>query len=424
MINSNNILVEKMNVNNFINSIDCKPILNILKNTKDDYNIYKKNKKFLNVLKGKTIHYYLVSDNYHIKLIVNGNVLQNFIDDDGYFILLNNHITIFENKICLKYLKDKIDDQVFLEQMTSFFLAELKKEFTEIKKDCLENDEISALMQVPNPTNYFTNIDLINILNKNNKIFKEYNNLKSTSIDFIDLIIERLGYEFILLNENILTKESKCIVPKKLILDNLRKFILTEEKVQLFNKNKHFFLGDKFLLDFQDIMMNRTLKDEQVSLYYNLLSSVFYGLYFKLFTKEELLFLEKNGILFEVLNHSNINDFALLLKKNDVELKEISNIIIHSYESLDFLISNYPNNNLNIEYEFNSNHISDTYFIKELILLSECLVKYNIITIYTFLISEKDIMNYFKKYADIFAMKNNISEKEPLKLVEDKLFIE
>ena len=424
MIHSNNILVKKMNVNNFINSINCKPILNILKNIKDDYNIYKKNKKFLNVLKGKIIHYYLVSDNYHIKLIVNGNVLQNFIDDEGYFVLLNNHITIFENKICLQYLKDKIDDQLFLEKMTSSLLTELQKKITKIKKDCLEHNEIVALMQVPNMINYFTNIDLINILNKNNKIFKEYNNIKSTSIDFIDLIIERLSYEIILLNENILTRESKCIVPKKLILDNLRKFILTEEKVKLFNKNKHFFLGNKFLLDFQDIMMNRTLKDEQVSLYYDLLSFVFYGLYFKLFTKEELLFLEKNGILFEVLNHSNINDFDLLLKKNDFELKEISNIIIHSYESLDFLINNYPNNNLNIEYDLNSNHISDTYFIKELILLSECLVKYNTITIYTFLISEKEIINTLKKYVDIFAMKNNISEIDFLILVKDKLFIE
>lgn len=216
MINSNNILVKKLNVNNFVNSInivDCKPILNILKNIKEDYNIYKKHKSFLNVLKEEIIHYHLISDNYHIKLIVNKHILPNSIDDDSYFVLLKNYITIFENKICLKYLKDQIDDQLFLEQMTLFFLAELQKEFTEIKKDCLEDDEIIALMPVPNLINYFTNIDLINILNKNDTLFQEYISINS---GFIDLIIERLGYECILLNENILTKGSKPIVPKKI----------------------------------------------------------------------------------------------------------------------------------------------------------------------------------------------------------------
>lgn len=87
-------------------------------------------------------------------------------------------------------------------------------------------------------------------------------------------------------------------------------------------------------------------------------------------------------------------------------------------------MNNYPNNNLDIKYNLNSYDDSDTYFMKELILLSKCLVKYNTIKIYTFYISEKVIINHFKKYADIFAIKNNINKKDFLKLVEDKLFFE
>ena len=338
----------------------------------------------------KDAELYLDSDKYTGSFLT---ITVNLTTDNMFTQFLKGDLTKDEFKIKLKkrvakYIADKLSEtkQKMLEQYNLNLRSILE-----------DYDDLVYLLD----TDYFLDKvreDYRSALSNHNTKSKLFRYLKNYEDDF--------GISYIIrIND---------LIDKFLILNffkNKKNLIHKENDTPYFNKEK-----DEL---FRYI---NSMPDQSLNICQYLL--VVYGLYFKLFTKEELLLLEKNGILFEVLNHSNINDFALLLKKNDVELKEISSIIIHSYESLDFLISNYPNNNLNIEYEFNSNHISDTYFIKELILLSECLVKYNTITIYTFLISEKKILNYFKKYADIFAMKNNISEKEFLKLVEDKLFIE
>ena len=60
-------------------------------------------------------------------------------------------------------------------------------------------------------------------------------------------------------------------------------------------------------------------------------------------------------------------------------------------------------------------------FLEELILISKSLVRYNTIKINTVIISGKDVVNNLEKYANIFAKINNITEKEFLELVENKL---
>ena len=220
MINSNDIFIEKFNIKNFTNAIDCEPILNILKELKKYYDIYKTNKRFLDLLYNNSFKYYLVSNNYKIKLIINKDIINNCIDDDSYFILLNDYIVFVENKICLNYLKNKINDKLFMQQMNEFFLTELKKDFVNKKRMSLEHNEIFALSINPNMINCFTNIDLINILNKNNKPLDKYKNIYT---EFIDSIYERLGYETILLNTNILQNKDEIISPQCFKLNNLKK---------------------------------------------------------------------------------------------------------------------------------------------------------------------------------------------------------
>lgn len=418
MINSNDIFIEKFNIKNFTNAIDCEPILNILKELKKYYDIYKTNKRFLDLLYNNLFKYYLVSDNYQIKLIINKDIINNFIDDDSYFILLNDYIVFVENKICLNYLKNKINDKLFMQQMNEFFLTELKKDFVKKKKISLEENEILALSTKPNMINCFTNIDLINILNKNNKPLDKYKNIYT---EFIDSIYERLGYETILLNTNILQNKDEIISPQCFKLNNLKKYNITKEKKKLFNNNKSFFIQEEILYEFTYFIVNRNATFTERSLYYDVLTFIFYGLYFELFTKEELFLLNKTGSLFELFSYVDKKDFDLLLKKNNFELNQKSNIEIYKYQKLILLVNEYENNNIDLEYNVYSNNVRDNLFLEELILISKSLVRYNTIKINTVIISGKDVVNNFKKYANIFSQINNITEKEFLELVENKL---
>lgn len=422
MISSNNIFIEKFNIKNFTNAIDCEPILNILKELKKDYDIYKINKRFLELLYNNSFKYsfkyYLVSDNYQIKLIINEDIINNFIDDESYFILLNDYIVFVENKICLNYLKNKINDKLFMQQMNEFFLTELKKDFVKKKKISLEENEILALSTKPNMINCFTNIDLINILNKNNKPLDKYKNIYT---EFIDSIYERLGYETILLNTNILQNKDEIISPQCFKLNNLKKYNITKEKKKLFNNNKSFFIQEEILYEFTYFIVNRNATFTERSLYYDVLTFIFYGLYFELFTKEELFLLNKTGSLFELFSYVDKKDFDLLLKKNNFELNQKSNIEIYKYQKLILLVNKYENNNIDLEYNVYSNNVRDNLFLEELILISKSLVRYNTIKINTVIISGKDVVNNLKKYANIFSQINNITEKEFLELVENKL---
>ena len=418
MINSNNIFIEKFNIKNFTNAIDCEPILNILKELKKYYDIYKTNKRFLDLLYNNSFKYYLVSDNYQIKLIINKDIINNFIDDESYFILLNDYIVFVENKICLNYLKNKINDKLFMQQMNEFFLTELKKDFVNKKRMSLEYNDFFALSINPDMINCFTNIDLINILNKNNKPLTEY---KHINTEFIDSIYERLGYESILLNTNILQNKDEIISPQYFKLNNLKKYNITKEKKKLFNNNKLFFIQEEILYDFTYFIVNRNATFTERSLYYDVLTFIFYGLYFELFTKEELFLLNKTGSLFELFSYVDKKDFDLLLKKNDFRLNQKSNIKIYKYPKLNLLVNEYENNNIDLEYNFFSNDVVSNLFLEELILISKCLVRYNKIKINTIIISGKDVVNNFKKYSNIFSQINNITEKEFIELVENKL---
>lgn len=418
MINSNDIFIEKFNIKKFTNTIDCEPILNILKELKRYYDIYKTNKRFLDLLYNNSFKYYLVSDNYQIKLIINKDIINNFIDDDSYFILLNDYIVFVENKICLNYLKNKINDKLFMQQMNEFFLTELKKDFVKKKKISLEENEILALSTKPNMINCFTNIDLINILNKNNKPLDKYKNIYT---EFIDSIYERLGYETVLLNTNILQNKDEIISPQCFKLNNLKKYNITKEKKKLFNNNKSFFIQEKILYEFTYFIVNRNATFTERSLYYDVLTFIFYGLYFELFTKEELFLLNKTGSLFELFSYVDKKDFDLLLKKNNFKLNQKSNIEIYKYQKLILLVNEYENNNIDLEYNVYSNNVRDNLFLEELILISKCLVRYNTIKINTVIISGKDVVNNLKKYANIFSQINNITEKEFIELVKNKL---
>ena len=418
MINSNDIFIEKFNIKNFTNTIDCEPILNILKELKKYYDVYKTNKRFLDLLYNNSFKYYLVSDNYQIKLIINKDIINNFIDDDSYFILLNDYIVFVENKICLNYLKNKINDKLFMQQMNEFFLTELKKDFVKKKKISLEENAILALSTKPNMINCFTNIDLINILNKNNKPLDKYKNIYT---EFIDSIYERLGYETVLLNTNILQNKDEIISPQCFKLNNLKKYNITKEKKKLFNNNKSFFIQEEILYEFTYFIVNRNATFTERSLYYDVLTFIFYGLYFELFTKEELFLLNKTGSLFELFSYVDKKDFDLLLKKNNFKLNQKSNIEIYKYQKLILLVNEYENNNIDLEYNVYSNNVRDNLFLEELILISKCLVRYNTIKINTVIISGKDVVNNLKKYANIFSQINNITEKEFIELVKNKL---
>ena len=378
MIKSNDIFIEKFNIKNFTNTIDCEPILNILKELKKYYDIYKTNKRFLDLLYNNSFKYYLVSDNYQIKLIINKDIINNFIDDDSYFILLNDYVVFVENKICLNYLKNKINDKLFMQQMNEFFLTELKKDFVNKKRMSLEHNEVFALSINPDMINCFTNIDLINILNKNNKPLDEY---KHINTEFIDSIYERLGYETILLNTNILQNKDEIISPQCFKLNNLKKYNITKEKKKLFNNNKSFFIQEEILYDFTYFIVNRNATFTERSLYYDVLTFIFYGLYFELFTKEELFLLNKTGSLFELFSYVDKKDFDLLLKKNNFELNQKSNIEIYKYQKLILLVNEYENNNIDLEYNVYSNNVRDNLFLEELILISKSLVRYNTIKI-------------------------------------------
>ena len=78
-----------------------------------------------------------------------------------------------------------------------------------------------------------------------------------------------------------------------IIKNNLKKYNITKEKKKLFNNNKLFFIQEEILYDFTYFIVNRNATFTERSLYYDVLTFIFYGLYFELFTKEELTPSEK-----------------------------------------------------------------------------------------------------------------------------------
>lgn len=340
MIKSENLLSNYFNIENYVNNIDSTYILNELKKHQNDYNIYKESNYFLNHFLEKThILYYIIVDENTISLA------DSYTSGDVY-ITKNLYLT---NHICIEYLNNTIDESIFIKEMNNYIFEQFKLYFVENKKLLLKDNTLS---------NFFNESELFNIISNYN-ILNILNNLDIKGLDFEDCsrdLNKKLSYEIALLfNFKELIKQ-KFIIKQIYYLDKIDKLTIDKNKIELFNKTKQNI--SNFIFDNAIDINKESLIYEDYEYFRFAICFIFYGLYFKLFTEEELFKLEKNNfLLFLSEDIYKKEDFLYLLKINNIKLKNIYTLKNTSYS---LLYKNYPKSNINLLYSL------------EKILKSEC----------------------------------------------------
>lgn len=156
---------------------------------------------------------------------------------------------------------------------------------------------------------------------------------------------------------------------------------------------------------------------------------ILYGLEKKLFTQEELSFLEESKVLFSIKNNATLakfmkqKDINNLLKKNNIKLtKNIKNIY------RDDIV--YPEKLITIEYTLECFYTNDEFYkLDELIKLSKaistfgkvlCIKHFKSTSYNNFINIKQELIDN----AEIFAKINKIPKKHFIKNVKEKLIFE
>lgn len=402
MIKSENLLSNYFNIEHFINNIDSIYILNELKKHQNDYNIYKESDYFLNHFLKKThILYYIMVD----KNIL--TIAESYPSGDVYMIK-NLYLT---NHICIKYLNHTIDESVFIKEMNNYIFEQFKLDLMENKKLLLQDNPLSIVFNEPKLFNIISNYDILNILN----------NFDIKDLDFEDCYTDlniKLSYEIALLfNFKALIKQNFC-VKQTYYLDQIEKTTINKNKIELFNKTKENI--SNFLFENVIDINKKFISSEHYETFLFAICFVFYGLYFKLFTEEELYKLEKNNFL--LLLSEDIykkEDFLHLLKINNIKLKKIYTVN-HTTHSI--LYKNYPKSNFNLLYSLEKLLKSESQKVNYILEISQKLTEFNsIIFDKSNEISIDEIKNMFIEHSNILSKKNNMLQDEFINLLKNKI---
>jgi len=327
--------------------------------------------------------------------------------------------------IFINYFEGKTTESDLKKELQKYFLSVINEFFCKTKESILDTGiiDIKTINNNYYLLDYLPTIELIKVINTMN-----INDYKSIYSNRFDALINNLIYKIFEI-----IKEDKALIyhnyhifkdyynaeildiaffeNKKLTLDEIKEFNESKKKLFVPGTIKHFQL-----LDF-------------VPEANYCLTVIFYGLFYKLFTKNEIKFLEKKHLLLWLSRFIKEEDFALLLKKNDYVLTE--KLIVKNIS----LLTKYPKKNIDII--STCGLVSATSYQKSivpyLLKISYLLLNFNNLTI-TFKTKIGIVKPYFSKeiiieklfkYSDILAKKHNTTKEEfEFKIQNNLFFIE
>lgn len=347
---------------------------------------------------------YLISRFCFIK---NKKLYENDIDWTNWLISLSHkNITITELK----------------EELTIFIKEKIYEVIHNLKLSLLkQGGYINFVSIVNNPflLCFFNDTDLIHIVNNKDKIINKLHPDDVNEALFIHtfkLILTKLKYKMIFINYGLLCHSDikDSLYNKKLNKLNVKELFKIE-----YNNTVNSFFNQNKLKMFDKILLDNL----------HFLLFILYGLEKKLFTQEELSFLEESKVLFSIKNNATLakfmkqKDINNLLKKNNIKLtKNIKNIY------RDDIV--YPEKLITIEYTLECFYTNDEFYkLDELIKLSKAISTFGkVLCIKHFKsTSYNDFINIKQELidnAEIFAKINKISKKTFYTNVKEKLVFE
>lgn len=347
---------------------------------------------------------YLISRFCFIK---NKQIYKSDIDWTNWLIsLLDKNITITELK----------------EELTIFIKEKIYEVLHNLKLSLLkQGGDINFVSIVNNPflLCFFNDTDLIHIVNNKDEIINKLHPDDINEALFIQtfkLILQKINYKMIFINYGLLCHSDikDNLYNKKSNKLNIKEFLSMEYN----NTFNSFFNQNK---------LNMFKKNSLDNLHFLLF--ILYGLEKKLFTKEELAFLEESKVLFSIKNNATLTKFMKqkdinnLFKKNNIKLtKTIKNIY------RDDII--YPKKLITIEYTLECFYTNNEFDkLDELIKLSKavsnfgkvlCIKHFKSTSYNKFINIKQELIDN----AEVFAKINKISKKHFIANVKEKLVFE
>lgn len=416
----NNIL-DLLNIKNINDKTNYDELLKTINQYKQDYLLYKKSKEFLDYFSEEIKLSFVFYIDCYQNMLVNIERKQEINMSD----IKTENILIFKENIFINYFEGKTTESDLKKELQKYFLSVINEFFCKTKESILDTGiiDIKTINNNYYLLDYLPTIELIKVINNMN-----INDYKSIYSNRFDTLINNLIYKIFEI-----IKEDKALIyhnyhifkdyynaeildiaffeNKKLTLDEIKEFNESKKKIFVPGTIKHFQL-----LDF-------------VPEANYCLTVIFYGLFYKLFTKNEIKFLEKKHLLLWLSRFIKEEDFLLLLKKNDYVLTE--KLIVKNIS----LLTKYPNKNIDII--STCGLVSATSYQKSivpyLLKISYLLLNFNNLTI-TFKTKFGIVKPYFSKeiiieklfkYSDILAKKHNTTKEEfEFKIQNNLFFIE
>jgi hypothetical protein len=423
-------MIESVNIDfkEFKNCIDCSFILSELDIFKLDYAIFKDSPEFLEELKDEYCACYIKINNDKIEL------LKNYGASSKY---LNKTINFLENDICLKYLNNEINEKQFKNKMSDFYFNEVLELMIEIKKYLLENGFLKTYEEYTDLSLFLTNDSFFNMLNKIQLDIS--NNVNDSNIIIYDqqseTIINKMNLDRVLLIDfkDLIDSGYRFLSHRNVInFTNCQKYEqldyqVNNKRLEKFNIiKKKIFNEIEYYLDLLNNMEDRYFSDKSEQILTCFFDFILYGLYFKLFNKEEIYFLEKNKILFFLSKkRCSEDEFKLLLNKNNFDLTYAIDIEIDKkfgiYYPKKLLILNDKTSTITRNWHYDK-------LAKFLLKYFQYLIEYNKVVFNNdntddeYLFTE-DVILYFKTYKNILSRKFNLTDKEFMEILNTKLAI-
>lgn len=421
IVNNKNNILELLNIKNINDKTDYDELFKTINQYKKKYLLYKKSKEILDYFSEETKLSFVFYIDRDQNMLVN-------IEHNPKFnmsVIKTENVLIFQTHMFTQYFEGKTTESDFVKKLQRYFLSVIDMFFYKTKESILD----TGIIDIKTITNnyylldYLPNIELIKVINN-----MHINDYKSIHNNRFDVFINNLIYKiFEIIKEdkalihhnyhifkdyyNAEYLDISFFVNKKLTIDEIKEFNESKKKIFVPGTIKHFHILD-------------SVPEANYCL-----TVIFYGLFYKLFTKNEIKFLEKKHLLLWLSRFIKEKDFLLLLKKNDYVLTE--KLIVKNIS----LLTKYPNKNIDI---INTcGLVSAAYYHKSIIpyllKISYLLLNFNNLTItfktkYGFeqpYFSKEIIIEKLFEYSDILTKHNNTTkEKLELKIKNNLFFME
>lgn len=392
----------------FVIKGNIKNITEQLKEKKEKYFIYKTNKRFFDE--------YFEENKFEIEIFIDQDQNIYFEKNQYNDLLLKINFNLSKNNIFNKLLEGLITDADFEKELNLLIQKKAKTKFLKIKKDIIKRgvDNCSIFYINDILITLFDKEEVYKILKTADRYYSEYLLKKFYhKLDYFNYLlpVEHHISTYVFAHQNNMGYYNLNNIIKDLLnINKISSVSITEEHKQDFKDNKKDI--------FNIVNKNNNIQRYGYRIYYSktmLIFNVFYGLYFNLFSNEELELLERKGILYMISKKIEEKDFYILLNRSNYKLKHF----ITLDRVVDFAEHNYyPNIKLISKHKYSgisSKTIMLNTFVCEML-------KHNykiIITSYN-----KDIYNDLIENIDILAALHNLSTSELSNIFKARLFKE